>query len=94
MRGSVHAIVVIVLRKPLQISLHWCIITLKYIIILGQLSVHQKYDGEMPMHILALRRCIKRHRSVTSVGYTTRANDTMKAAGDKLLTGYVRQSFG
>ena len=32
--------------------------------------------------------------SVTSVGYTTRANDTMKAAGDKLLTGYVRQSFG
>ena len=32
--------------------------------------------------------------SVTSVGYTTRANDTMKAAGDKLLTGSVRQSFG
>ena len=50
-------------------------------------------DG-IPMHTLALRRCIKRHRSVTSVGYTTRANDTMKAAGDKLPTGYVRQSFG
>ena len=50
-------------------------------------------DG-MPMHILVLRRCIRQHRSVTSVGYTTRANDIMKAAGDKLLTGYVRQSFG
>lgn len=50
-------------------------------------------DG-FPMHTLALKRCIKRHRSVTSVGYTTRANDTMKAAGDKMLTGYVRQSFG
>lgn len=47
----------------LQISLHWCIITLKYIIILGQLSVHQKHDGEMPMHILVLKRCIKRHRN-------------------------------
>ena len=45
-------------------------------------------------HTLALKRCIRRHRSVTSVGYTARANDTMKAAGEKLPTEYVRQSFG